>query len=140
VRLRSIVAVDRLEIVGNGAVVAEIPLADSGTSASATLELPIARSGWYTLRAYATSARHPVLDAYPFGTTSPIYVTVAGEPVRSPADAAWFIAWLDRLDAAARAHEGWNDAAERDEVLGMIARARAEFASRSVVPTSAAVP
>ncbi len=140
VRLRSIVPVDRLEIVGNGAVVAEIPLAESGTSASATVALSIARSGWYTLRAYATSARHPVLDAYPFGTTSPIYVTVGGEPVRSPADAAWFIAWVDRLAAAARAHEGWNDAAERDEVLRMIARARAEFSSRSVVPTRAAVP
>jgi hypothetical protein len=66
----------------------------------------VTKSGWYTLRAYADRAIAPVLDLYPFGTTSPIYLTVGGVPPRDPAAADYFIAWLDRLDQAARASEG----------------------------------
>ena len=45
-------------------------------------------------------SRHPVLDGYPFATTSPIYVTLGGAPVRSPADARYFEAWIDRVAEA----------------------------------------
>ena len=37
------------------------------------------------LRAYSDHAEEPIMDIYPYGTTSPIYVTVAGEKPRSPA-------------------------------------------------------
>ena len=58
---------------------------------------PIERSGWYVLRAYASRSRHPVLDLYPFGTTSPVYVAVGGAPARSPEDARYFLGWIDRV-------------------------------------------
>jgi TolB protein len=131
VRLRSIVPVDHLEIVGNGEVVAEIPLPGDRTTADATVPIRVTRSGWYTLRARSEHAQHPVLDAYPFATTSPIYVTVGGAPVGSRDDAEWFVAWIDRLEAAARTHEGWNDDRERAEVLAQLAAARAEFVARA---------
>jgi WD40 repeat protein len=131
VTLRSIVPVEHLEIVGNGEVVAEIPLAGDRTSATAEVTIPVTKSGWYTLRAWSSGATHPVLDLYPFATTSPIYVDVGGESVRSPADAEYFVAWIDRLTGAARAHTGWNDEAERREVLSQLERARAEFVRRA---------
>jgi dipeptidyl aminopeptidase/acylaminoacyl peptidase len=131
VRLRSIVPVDHLEIVGSGEVVAEIPLSGDRTTADATVPIRVARSGWYTLRARSEHAQHPVLDAYPFATTSPIYVTVGGAPVRSPGDAEWFVAWIDRLESAVRAHADWNDDRERAEVLAQLAAARAEFVARA---------
>ena len=128
VSLRSIAPVDQLEIVRGGEVVAQLPLAGDRTSADATVTLPPASSsGWYVARASSRRSRHPVLDFYPFGTTSPIYVAVAGRPVRSPADASYFLQWIDRVRAAADAHRGWNTAAEKEAVLAQIARARAVF-------------
>jgi hypothetical protein len=131
VSLRSIVPIDRLEIVRNGEVVATLPLAGGGTSADASVRLPASGSGWYVARAHCDRSRHPVLDFYPFGTTSPVYVTVAGAPVRSVRDALYFTAWIDRVRGAAEAHDGWNTAAEKHGVLALLARARAVYEERA---------
>ena len=128
VTLRSSVPVDHLEIIGDGRVVATIPLPGDRTGARDTVSIPVAHSGWYVLRAYGDRARLPVLDVYPFASTSPIYVTVGGEPVRSREDAEFFQRWIDRLAAAAGAHTGWNNPQERDAVLKQLADARAVYA------------
>jgi hypothetical protein len=86
------------------------------------------RSSWFVLQAWSDTSRHPVLDGYPFATTSPIYVTVGGAPVRSPADADYFLAWVDRVTEAASAHPEWNTPEERREVLERLGAARAAFA------------
>lgn len=131
VSLRSIVPVEKLEIVSNGAVVATIPLDPSHTRADATVPVPVTGSAWYTLRAWAAGAVEPILDIYPFATTSAIYVTVAGRPIRNAEDARYFTAWIARLEAAAAANAGWNDEREKSEVLGRLAAARAEFQKRA---------
>jgi len=131
VSLRSIAPVEKLEIVSNGAVVATIPIEPGGTRADATIELPVTRSAWITLRASSTNAVEPVLDVYPFATTSPIYVIVGGRPIRSAGDAAYFAAWIERLESAAGAHGGWNDEREKAEVLGRLAAAKSEFRKRA---------
>lgn len=129
--LRSYVPVDHFELVSNGEVVASFALDSTRTRGNVDTTIAVDRSGWYTVRAWSDRGTQPVLDIYPFGTTSPVYVTVGGAPIRSKADAEWFIAWIDRLDAAARASTDWNDATERDEVLRQIAEARAEFVKRA---------
>jgi hypothetical protein len=135
--LRSIVPVEHLEIVANGEVIAGLPLGGDGTSASAARTLRITKSGWYTLRAWSARASHPVLDIYPFATTSPIYVTVGGAPIRSVTDAGYFLAWIARLEAEAGAHGGWNTAAEKDAVLRDLEAARAVFVGRAARVESA---
>lgn len=125
--MRSIVPVDSLEIVGNGRVVARVPLAAGGTRADAKLTIPVERSGWFTVRAYSPRSRHPTLDIYPFATTSPIYVTLGREPIRSREDAEFFVRWVERLEQEAEAHPDWNSAAERDRVLGDLREARATW-------------
>jgi TolB protein len=127
VSLRSNVPVDHLEIVANGVAVARIPLGGASTSADATIPLPVTRSGWFTLRAWSSRSDPGVLDQYPFATTSPIYVTVGGQPLRSPEDALYFVRWIERLESAAAAHSGWNSEAEKREVLGRLAEAKAVF-------------
>jgi TolB protein len=134
VSVRSAVPVDHLEIVGNGRVVATVPLAGDRTRAEASVTLPPEGSGWYVLRAWADRPRLPVLDLYPFASTSPVYVQVGDQPVRSPSDAAWFARWVDRLIAAAGAHTGWNTAGEREAVMSQLIRAREEFRRRSQEP------
>jgi hypothetical protein len=122
--------VDHLEIVGNGKVVATVPLRGDRTRADTVLDLSAERSGWYVLRAWSDRPRLPVLDLYPFASTSPVYIRVGDAPVRSPEDAAYFLTWLDRVEESVRAHADWNTPAERDSVLAMVARARAHFERR----------
>jgi TolB protein len=90
----------------------------------------VGESGWYLLRARAQRPAYPVLDVYPYATTSPIYVIVGGKPIRSRTDAAYFIAWIDRLRTGALAHGDWNSEAEKAHSLDLIQRARDEFVQR----------
>jgi len=131
VGLASNVPVDHLEIVGSGVVVATIPLSGDHTRARDTVLIPVARSGWYVLRAYSDRAELPVLDLYPFASTSPIYVQVEDQLVRSGADAAFFARWIARLEAAARAATAWNTGEEREEVLRRFGEARSIFEARA---------
>nr|MBA3260767.1 CehA/McbA family metallohydrolase [Gemmatimonadales bacterium] len=130
VRLRSIVPVDHLELVRNGEVVRTIPLEGDRTSAEAEVRIPVDRSGWLVLRARSDRAIEPVLDLFPYATTSPVYLSVGGRPARSKRDAEYFMAWIDRTRAAVERHQEWNSEGERREVLDMLARARSEYARR----------
>lgn len=131
VSMWSNVPMDHLEIIGNGKVVATIPLARRRMAATDTVTIPVTRSGWYVLRAYSDSAMTPVLDLYPFGSTSPVYVRVGDQPVRSAEDAAFFVRWIDRIEATTRASKSWNTAAEQGGALRTLAEARAVFENLS---------
>ena len=72
-----------------------------------------------------------MLDIYPFATTSPIYVTVDGRPMRNADDARYFVRWIERVEAAAAAHAGWNDEAEKKEVFARLAAAKEVFRRRA---------
>ena len=131
VTLHSIVPIDRLEIVRNGEVVAQIPVTGQRTSVSTSVKLPVQESGWYLLRARGDMPAYPILDVYPYATTSPIYVTVGGRPIRSAQDARYFTAWVDRLLEGALANNAWNSDQEKARTLDVIRRARQEFARRA---------
>ena len=122
------VPLDHVEIVASGRVAATVPLAGDRLRAHGTARIPFERSGWLLLRAYSDRSEWPVLDAYAFGSTSPIYVRAGSEPPRSDADAGFFTAWVDRLLAAAAARADWNTDAEKAAVLGRLERARAVYA------------
>jgi predicted RNase H-like HicB family nuclease len=57
----------------------------------------------------------------------PVYVSVAGAPVRSPADAAYFVAWVDRLIVAAQGNTNWNTEAEKKGVLALLVEAKRKY-------------
>jgi hypothetical protein len=128
--LKSNVSVDHLELVGSGKVVASFAVRSGGTSADTTVVVPVERSGWYVLRAWSDRPRLPVLDLYPFASTSPIYVRVGDAPVRSREDAEYFLGWLGHVEAYVRAFTDWNTPGEREEAMRTIAAARAEFERR----------
>src|SRR5882672_7635484 len=131
VAMRSTVPIDHLEIIGNGTVVATIPLDADRMTAHATVMVPVKGSGWFVLRAYSDRAEMPVLDLYPFASTSPVYVRVGDQPVRSAGDAAFFMKWIERVEAAARGSPAWNTPDEKAAVLQTFARARAVFGPSS---------
>jgi hypothetical protein len=65
-----------------------------------------------------------VLDDYVYATTSPIYINVEGSVPKPADDAAFFIAWIDRLVATTKENRNWNTTAERDSVLQILDEAR----------------
>jgi transcriptional antiterminator Rof (Rho-off) len=125
--MASIVPVDHLEVVCNGQVARALELKDGRTSTAANGTLHLEKSGWCVLRAWAEHAEHPVLDIYPYATTSPVYVTLGGKPARSPEDARYFLAWIDRLQEDVEHYPDWNSAAERAHVWGQVEEARKRF-------------
>ncbi len=129
--MKSYVPVTNVELVRNGEVMATAKLAADGRSASGSAALEVKESGWYVLRAWSKEPQYPVLDVYPFASTSPIYVTVGDDPVRSARDAAYFIAWIDRVAEAAGKHDGWASDAERATAMERIAAARKVFTERA---------
>jgi TolB protein len=120
--LRSFVPVDHLQIVCNGEVVRDLKGDRESTDVEDTIS--ISRSGWCLLRAWSEKAEHPVLDAYPYATTSPIYITVAGSPAKPTEDAAYFTTWIDRLIKAANENKDWNTEGEKTSVLNLLSYAR----------------
>jgi len=122
--LRSIVPVDHLQLVCNGTVVRDLKMSEGRQSADIDEAIPISRSGWCVLRAWSEKAEYPILDLYPYATTSPIYVSVAGSAPKSPEDASYFVAWIDRLVEGAKANQDWNTEAEKISVLSLLEQAR----------------
>lgn len=128
--MRSIVAVDRVEIIVNGKVADVLPLSADGKSARGTRTITVNGSSWVTLRAWAAHSRAPVLDIYPFATTSPVYVVVGKRAQRSSSDIRYFMAWLDRLEANAEVFTEYNSPGEKEMVVEKIRAAKAEFTVR----------
>jgi len=127
-RLRSIAPVDHLEVVCNGKVAQSIALKGARTEAEAEGTVAMPASGWCILRAASEHAEYPVLDNYVYATTSPVYVTIAGARPRSPADAKYFLAWIDRVRETTDAYPDWNSPGEKAGVMATLAAARAVYA------------
>ncbi|GAC1626684.1 MAG: hypothetical protein NVS9B13_23180 [Candidatus Acidiferrum sp.] len=126
-KLRSIVPVDHLEVICNGRVLRELKLEGGRESADVSGTIALEKSGWCVLRASSDQAEYPVLDNYVYATTSPIYVTVGGNEPRSPEDAKYFSAWIDRVRDATAQYPDWNSAAEKEKVLQRLAEAKAVY-------------
>ena len=132
IAVTSPVPLDHVEIVQDGRIAASVPLTGDRTGARATLPITVEHGGWVLLRAWADSPAWPILDLYPFGSTSPVYLEVGGRGMPpSPDDAAFFVRWIDRLTEAAGARDDWNSAAEKDTTMSMLAEARAVYARRA---------
>src|SRR5207244_5768930 len=98
------------------------------TSLDVNGTVPIAHSGWCVLRAYSNHAEEPIMDIYPYGTTSPIYVTVGGEKAWSPEDAKFFSKWIERVREDAAVHPDYNTPQEREHVLKVLDEAAGVYA------------
>jgi hypothetical protein len=122
--MRSVVPIDHLELICNGQVARDFVLTGAKDSADVDGKLPLSASGWCLLRAWNEKATYPVLDAYPYATTSPIYVTIEGSKPSPKADANYFVAWIRQLVAAAQTNTDWLDEKEKAAVLDQLAKAK----------------
>jgi TolB protein len=128
--LRSIVPVDHLELVMNGKVVRTIHLTGKRMSADFEGQLPVSGNGWLLVRAWSDAAHPEIFDLYPYATTNAFFFRAPGAAIHCGNDAQFFVRWIDRLDAMASAHEGYNNPAEREATLNEIHAARAIMSAR----------
>lgn len=127
--LRSNLPVDSLQIVANGRVVARFR-SPNPVRFDSTVVLPITANTWLIARAWSAKPALPILDLYPFASTSPVYVVVGNAPVACGADAEYFLRWINLLSQRVRSDTNWNTSAERTETLDLISRAHQEFIRR----------
>jgi len=132
VSLRAPFPVDRLELVQNGRVVKQFRLTGERTAFDWTGNVELAPGGWVVLRAYNEKPDPWVLDLYPYATTSPVYFE--SPPPPAPEDAAYFVAWMDRVVEAASARGGWNTDQEKADTLTYLNTARDRFRALAGTP------
>jgi len=128
--MHSIIPVDHLEVVVNGAVVQTLPTGASRGSSVFEGAVVLDESGWVLLRAWNDDASPWVFDRFPYATTNPVFVEVGGQPVRSGGDADYFLRWIARLRDSAENHPDYNTLEEKQAVLSSIDAAAAVFESR----------
>jgi hypothetical protein len=112
-------SLSRIEVLHNGAGAAEGSVESSGRSATLDRTVRIEKSGWLGARVYGTGGTQ--------AHTSPIYVEVAGQAASSKADAAYFLEWIDRLEARFTAGDRVPGPELRASVKGQLDAARAVY-------------
>jgi hypothetical protein len=117
--------------VSNGEVVRGIDVTAGQQSLTFTHVLPIAKSGWYSLRAAGAADTFPVENTRPLAVTNPIYVIVGEQPIRDRSSAEYFVKWIDTLTGMAESHPGWRSDKEKAHVLGQFKEARDIFVARA---------
>jgi hypothetical protein len=128
--MQSIVPMDHLEVVVNGKLVQRIDLDQTRQSANFTGRLKLDASGWVLLRAWNDDASPDIFDRFPYATTNPVFVEIGGQPLRSTADADYFISWIDRVYEQLSNNPHYNDDGEKQAILSSIESARTVFESR----------
>ena len=94
---RSSVPVDHLELIWNGEIVESFDTGASANSLDIEGTLEIVESGWLALRAWSEGAHPLIFDLYPYATTTPVYIRIGDAIPKSPADADYFLAWIERI-------------------------------------------
>jgi hypothetical protein len=126
-RSHSLVPVDRLEIIVNGEVVRSLPATDAG-DLRLEAEVQLSRSSWIAARVLGPASRWVPNDAQAFAHTSPVYCYLAGQPIRSPGDARFFMSWIDDLSRKVDRHGVFSKAQQKKEVLELFRRAQQVYA------------
>jgi len=118
VELKSAIPAGTVELVINGKV----------QPASSTVM--IERSSWIAARVIGPQHRMVINDANAFAHTSPVYVYLGGEPIRSQEDARFWIDWIDRLIERTAQRGRFSSAAQKQEVIELFQKAKAVYAKQ----------
>ncbi len=110
---------DRLEIVFKGRVIQTTSHADAHGKMTVDSTSEINESGWFAARAFERPGQ-----TIRFAHTSPVYVEVGNRSGIVPADAQFFIQWIDREMEFYRKDTRFKKPEEREAMLDFFAKAR----------------
>jgi hypothetical protein len=107
---------EKLELIQNSAVVANGELSSDHFTATLERTVRCETTGWLAVR---TSGPTPPREVAQFDTahgpaahSNPVFIAIRNRPLNAKADAAYFLAWIDRLEQALRQRgrvpSGWE--------------------------------
>ena len=130
-RVWGIVAMEVAELVVNGEVVRTYTFDGDRKSLEIDDRIALAGSAWIHLRVTGRGVdRWPLDTLYPQAATNPVWVTVAGRPIRSAEAAEYALRWIDRLQEMAEEWPGWRSEREKEHVYGQFEEAREVYRRR----------
>lgn len=112
VQVRSLVPLDRLEIILNGEVTHTEAVPGDGHRHEATLRVPVSGSGWIAARARGRAHRYTA-DTRPFAQTSPVHIVRDGRRHVSAADARFLGEAVDAMWRHVTVRNRWTSPADR---------------------------
>jgi hypothetical protein len=90
--------ISNLELIVNGAVIPTRAATNKAGELVLQQDVNLERAGWLAVRCSSASASAwvgPMIGAH----SNPVYIEMPGRPFDARADAGYFLAWIDRLDA-----------------------------------------
>lgn len=127
--MRSVIPMDHLQIIANGKVIKEIIVKGDKTISDFEGSITIDKSSWVLLRAWNDNAHSDIQDFYPYATTSPVYLILNQQPIRSKQDATYFLQWIDKVYESA-SQQVYLTEREKEVTLNNINEARKVFERR----------
>jgi hypothetical protein len=126
-RAEAFVPMETLDVIINGAVVHRVRAGQDALAIDLTVTLPLERSSWIALRASGPGHRLVPNDRTVYAHTSPVYVTIAEQPIASRAAAEFFISQIDALIAKMDARGSFAQVEQRDELVQRFRQAQAIY-------------
>jgi TolB protein len=153
VSVESITPIESIDLLYNGKVIATVTPSNDSLKAELRKTFIVTGSGWFAARTRARPVRS-IRKPVSWAATMPVWVMSGGQPIRSRADAQFFIDWLDHtlaqamgvttsdedrakraaaektLGAPPAAAAAWNNDWEKEEVKNLYSEARAKLVQR----------
>ncbi|MEO7648895.1 MAG: CehA/McbA family metallohydrolase, partial [Bryobacteraceae bacterium] len=119
------VPLDTVDVLVNGRTVYSVP--GGKTSIDFTHRVKIEGSAWIALRALGPRHRLVLNDTMAFAHTSPVYVAVAGRPLRVQDDIRFYREWVERLIARTEKGGRFATPEHKAEVLAFLHKGLAYY-------------
>jgi hypothetical protein len=122
--LQSVDTIQTVELIENGRTIRQEKVEPPGLEKSIDRKFRWSvqpqRSGWYAARALFVAPDGGLRQAH----TSPVYIIFDGKPTAFKSSAEYMIRWVDRLLEIAEAPGRYEQAADKQQVIGTYRRAR----------------
>jgi TolB protein len=116
------VPLDKVELLVNGKPAYSVPNAVKD-QITFKQRIPVTGSSWIALRVVGPRHRLILNDTIAFAHTSPVYVTVAGRPIRVPDDVRFYRDWVEKLIARTESTGRFATPDRKAEVLALFRKA-----------------
>lgn len=120
------VPLDSVDLLVNGRTVHSVAAAGK-QAIEFTHRVKIGHSSWIALRALGPRHRLVLNDTMAFAHSSPVYVTVAGRPVRVADDIRFYREWVERLIARTEKNGRFAAPERKAEVLSFLRQGLAYY-------------
>jgi TolB protein len=128
-KVESLVAIETIEVLVNGVVVKSLDIKPTLADIQhheMHFKLPITKSCWIALRVRGADDKR-VFDGPAWAHTSPVYVTVDGQPISSPEDAKYFVEWNEKLLRVVATRNRYATPTDRAEVEALFRKGQDYF-------------